>query len=88
MIENSFKSNYLLQFEKLYGLPDILFIFFFNTKNIHCEDNLNLNVAVKSTPRIVVVLLIRNKAHVLPYFFSYFENLDYPKDKITLWLQT
>lgn len=36
-------------------------------------------------PTVLIVTLIRNKAHVLPYFFSYLEQLDYPKDRITLW---
>lgn len=34
---------------------------------------------------VLIVLLIRNKAHTLPYFFSYLESLDYPKDRISLW---
>lgn len=36
-------------------------------------------------PSIFVSILIRNKAHILPYFLSNFENLDYPKDRISLW---
>lgn len=57
---------------------------------VKCEDNLNFIPAVPmeevdTIPKVVVPLLIRNKAHTLPYFLSYFENLDYPKDKISLW---
>lgn len=56
---------------------------------VKCEDNLNFNPAVpieiERTPTIFVPILIRNKAHAIPYFFSYFENLDYPKEKISLW---
>lgn len=36
-------------------------------------------------PTFVIVTLFRNKAHTLPYFFTYLEQLDYPKDRITLW---
>ncbi|KAL5290495.1 CERCAM family protein [Megaselia abdita] len=59
---------------------------------VKCEDNLNFNEAVpievERTPTIFVPILIRNKAHILPYFFSYFENLDYPKNKISLWIRS
>lgn len=36
-------------------------------------------------PTFVIVTLFRNKAHTLPYFFTYLEQLDYPKSRITLW---
>ncbi len=36
-------------------------------------------------PTLVIVTLFRNKAHTLPYFFTYLEQLDYPKERITLW---
>lgn len=36
-------------------------------------------------PTFVIVTLFRNKAHTLPYFFTFLERLDYPKDRITLW---
>ena len=36
-------------------------------------------------PTIFVAILIRNKAHSLPWFFGHLENLDYPKDRIALW---
>jgi collagen beta-1,O-galactosyltransferase len=34
---------------------------------------------------VVIALLIRNKAHTLPYFLTLLERLDYPKDRISLW---
>jgi len=34
---------------------------------------------------VFVAILIRNKAHTLPYFFSALESLDYPKDRMHLW---
>lgn len=38
----------------------------------------------KPEPSVLVVLLARNKAHTLPYFLSYFRELDYPKDRMIL----
>ncbi|KAI9587920.1 glycosyltransferase 25 family member [Glossina fuscipes] len=37
---------------------------------------------------IMVVILVRNKAHVLPIFLTYFEQLDYPKERIALWIRS
>lgn len=37
------------------------------------------------SPTVLIVTLIRNKAHTLPYFFTYIEDLNYPKDKISIW---
>lgn len=36
-------------------------------------------------PLVFVAMLVRNKAHTLPWFLHYFENLDYPKWRIQLW---
>lgn len=43
------------------------------------------NQAVNKDPTIVIALLVRNKAHTLPYFLTLLERLDYPKDRISLW---
>lgn len=45
-----------------------------------CEDE-----QVKKTPSVVIVTLIRNKAHILPYFLTYLQEQNYPKDRISLW---
>lgn len=39
-------------------------------------------------PSVLIVSLIRNKAHTLPMFLSYLEEQDYPKDRVSLWLVT
>lgn len=44
-----------------------------------------VNNLKQEMPSVMVVLMIRNKAHVLPTFLTYFENLDYPKKRIALW---
>lgn len=36
-------------------------------------------------PTVLIVTLFRNKAHILPYFFSYLDQLEYPKNRISLW---
>lgn len=36
-------------------------------------------------PTVFVSTLVRNKAHTLPYFLSNLENLNYPKERISLW---
>jgi len=37
---------------------------------------------------VLVTLLVRNKAHTLPYFLKLFEELDYPKYRMALWIQS
>lgn len=39
-------------------------------------------------PSILIVSLIRNKAHTLPLFLTYLEDQNYPKDRISLWFAT
>ncbi|XP_052789249.1 glycosyltransferase 25 family member-like isoform X2 [Mya arenaria] len=37
-------------------------------------------------PTVMVATLVRNKAYALPYFFGLLEKLDYPKDRMAIWL--
>ncbi|XP_057652350.1 glycosyltransferase 25 family member [Diorhabda carinulata] len=39
-------------------------------------------------PTVLVSILVRNKAHTLPYFLSNFEALNYPKDRMALWIRS
>ncbi|CAH0547323.1 unnamed protein product [Brassicogethes aeneus] len=39
-------------------------------------------------PTIVFSILVRNKAHTLPYFLTAIENLNYPKHRISLWIRS
>ena len=39
-------------------------------------------------PTVMVVLLVRNKAHILPHFLALFERLEYPKDRIRLYIRS
>ena len=48
----------------------------------------NLQVAQRHwmrEPTVMVAVLVRNKAHTLPWFLYYLQNLDYPKQRIRLW---
>ncbi|XP_053623852.1 glycosyltransferase 25 family member [Plodia interpunctella] len=37
-------------------------------------------------PTIGISVLVRNKAHTLPYFLTCLRNMDYPKDRLYLWM--
>lgn len=37
------------------------------------------------SPSILIVTLFRNKAHILPLFFTYLNRIEYPKNRISLW---
>jgi collagen beta-1,O-galactosyltransferase len=39
-------------------------------------------------PHVFVALQTRNNAFLLRNFFGYLENLDYPKDRISMWIRT
>ncbi|XP_053953383.1 glycosyltransferase 25 family member [Anastrepha ludens] len=39
-------------------------------------------------PTVVVALLVRNKAHILPLFLTYLERLNYPKQQMALWIRS
>uniref|UniRef100_A0A8D8Q9H1 Glycosyltransferase 25 family member n=1 Tax=Cacopsylla melanoneura TaxID=428564 RepID=A0A8D8Q9H1_9HEMI len=44
--------------------------------------------AVLKSPTMFVAILVRNKAHTLPYFLTLFEQLNYPKDRMYLWIRS
>ncbi|XP_031358217.1 glycosyltransferase 25 family member-like, partial [Photinus pyralis] len=58
-----------------------LFLFMFSCYEISLSSELK-------QPTIVIAILIRNKAHTLPYFLSLIENINYPKSRISLWLRS
>lgn len=37
-------------------------------------------------PTVLIIILVRNKAHTLPYFLTFLERLTYPKKRIHLWI--
>ncbi|XP_068213111.1 glycosyltransferase 25 family member isoform X2 [Palaemon carinicauda] len=47
-----------------------------------------INQNVLKEPTITVVLLARNKEHTLPYFLTLFERLEYPKNRMSLFIRS
>ncbi|XP_015608067.1 glycosyltransferase 25 family member [Cephus cinctus] len=39
-------------------------------------------------PTVLIGILVRNKAHTLPYFLTLLERLEYPTDRISLWIRS
>ncbi|XP_078285634.1 procollagen galactosyltransferase 1-like [Rhinoraja longicauda] len=39
-------------------------------------------------PRVLVAIIARNSAHGLPAFFGHIDELNYPKDRVSLWIAT
>ncbi|XP_055314673.1 glycosyltransferase 25 family member [Sitodiplosis mosellana] len=46
------------------------------------------DVDQKKPPTILIATLFRNKAHIMPLFFTYLNRIEYPKDRITLWIRS
>lgn len=65
-------------------------LFFGNVSyEILCEE-LQIREAVENDykyvePTVMIAVLVRNKAHVLPWFFGHLEKLNYPKNRISFW---
>ena len=64
----------------------LYFILLLNTKIKAQETNYEGEVTGHDQPTVMVAILVRNKAHVLPYFLHYLEQQDYPKDRMSIWL--
>jgi len=43
---------------------------------------------ITKEPTVLISVLVRNKAHTLPYFLSLLERQDYPKKRISFWWVT
>ncbi|RUS76958.1 hypothetical protein EGW08_015278 [Elysia chlorotica] len=48
----------------------------------------NAQPSQKLLPTVVISTIVRNKAHALPWFLGLIESLDYPKDRIALWIHS
>lgn len=46
--------------------------------------NLSKESAVRE-PGVFLAIIARNAAHLLPNWLGYIENLDYPKNRISIW---
>ncbi len=65
----------------LYKLPDMMLWILLSLMIVN-------RAVADNTPYVMVVILVRNEAHLLPTFFGYLEELDYPKKSITLWIRS
>jgi collagen beta-1,O-galactosyltransferase len=63
--------------------------FAFFVAQSHAEDEDDVEGDNDATDKtVLLVLLLRNKAHTLPYFFAMLDQLDYPKKKIRLHIRS
>ncbi|CAH0745873.1 unnamed protein product [Diatraea saccharalis] len=69
----------MLAFKALQTLGSVVLLFF----SCRCDQIYN---NVYKWPSIGISVLVRNKAHTLPYFLTCLHNLDYPKDRLYLWI--
>lgn len=70
---------------KLFIVLSILSLFAVLSRSNDIFEGITDDNDIAMLPTVVIAILIRNKAHVLPWFLKYIENLDYPKDRIIVW---
>ncbi|XP_065200930.1 glycosyltransferase 25 family member [Planococcus citri] len=61
---------------------------FFGALLIFSLTFINVTSNELKSPAVFVAILVRNKAHSLPYFLSLFSKLEYPKNRISLWIRS
>ena len=87
--DNTAKKNTLAKMQMLYILLLSCCIIICNgfndNKHDHSQGPNSVRNPVEREPTVLIPLLIRNKAHILPYFLNYLQNLNYPKDRISIW---
>jgi hypothetical protein len=70
-------------------IPLLLLLLF--SQNISTVDQTSLDdqaTSINQSPTVMIVLLVRNKAHILPHSLALLERLDYPKNRISLWIRS
>lgn len=88
-----------MEFVKFFIVLFIIFLFKYSTNSdntsdekaqetINLQNIINDNSHLYKKPTILIVSLVRNKAHTLPLFLTYLEEQQYPKDRISLWVAT
>jgi glycosyltransferase involved in cell wall biosynthesis len=58
------------------------------SENIIYHNIIRDNSHLYKKPSILIVTLVRNKAHTLPLFLTHLEEQEYPKNRISLWIVT
>ncbi|KAJ8736928.1 hypothetical protein PYW07_000199 [Mythimna separata] len=64
-----------------------LLVNFFSGSLYSCYGEDIKNVSYK-LPTVGISVLVRNKAHTLPYFLTCIRDLDYPKNRLYLWIHS
>ena len=85
-----YKCNVLIMASKSLYIVIILFTYCILPYNADPQSQTEDAVPVVSQqnlqkPTVFVAVLVRNKAHSLPYTLRYLEDLDYPKDRMIIW---
>ncbi|KAL4717672.1 hypothetical protein ACJJTC_000821 [Scirpophaga incertulas] len=62
-------------------IPCILFL-----TVLFCMCQSNKYEDIYKWPTIAISILVRNQAHTLPYFLTCLHNLDYPKNRLYIWI--
>lgn len=62
-----------------------ILVIMLNLPLFRCNDSTPQYEYETKANTVMIAILVRNKEHTLPYFLTYLERLDYPKDRISLW---
>lgn len=84
---------------KIFIILFLIFLFKYSTNSdkssdieqeevIISKDVISDNSHLYKKPSVMIVTLVRNKAHTLPLFLTYLEEQQYPKDRISLYFVT
>lgn len=84
---------------KIFIVLFLIFLFKYSTKSDKSSDetvteamifhnSIRDNSHLYKKPSIMIVTLVRNKAHTLPLFLTHLEEQEYPKNRISLWFVT
>lgn len=66
----------------------VFFMVLFWISNSVASESVETWAPSETAPSVMVAILLRNKAHTLPFFLNYIQNLDYPKERIRLWIRS
>ncbi|XP_067012190.1 glycosyltransferase 25 family member [Anabrus simplex] len=68
----------------------VRFVYFMIFATLFCESTGGevQDESEDKIPTVVIAIFARNKAHTLPYFLTLLERLEYPKERISLWVRS
>lgn len=86
---NPFQFETMARLGRISLLISVILLFTHKTTDAsptESENDSQSSTQFTKLPTVLMVLLFRNKAHTMPYFLNFIHRLDYPKDRISLWL--